>query len=154
MSSQPTPMLRRRRRWCQSWRCSVTLETTWTLSTCWGRALSEVRGAASSLFIYMQVFLGLNLVWILFVCWHYYIYNPLAFRCLLYIYWLILFYGNRLMCWLAAMPSQYWPLIKNQILESQYHPAPIWKRDAVWLVTNLLCSRIDTIHLSGPQHWL
>lgn len=46
MSLQLMPILRRRRRWCRSWRFSLTLETMWTLSTCWGPALSEVRGAA------------------------------------------------------------------------------------------------------------
>lgn len=39
-------ILRRRRHWCQSWRFSLTLETMWTSLTCWGPALSEVRGAA------------------------------------------------------------------------------------------------------------
>lgn len=64
--------------------------------------------------------------------------------CSLHFHWLILFYGNRYclerLCWLAAAPSKYRPLIKNQILGSQYRPASTWKRDAVWLVTNLLCS--------------
>lgn len=35
---------RRRRLWCRSWRFWLTWGTTSTLSTSWGRALSEVRG--------------------------------------------------------------------------------------------------------------
>lgn len=40
---QRAPMPQRRRRWCQSWKSSVTWEITWTLSTCWEPALLEVR---------------------------------------------------------------------------------------------------------------
>lgn len=80
--------------------------------------------------------LQLTVVWTLKPC--------CVCTCSLYMYWLILFYGNRYclerLCWLAAAPSKCRPLIRNQILGSQYRPASTWKRDAVWLVTNLPCS--------------
>lgn len=41
---QPTPILWRRKHWCQSWRFSLTSATIWILWTCWGPAQSEVRG--------------------------------------------------------------------------------------------------------------
>lgn len=59
MSSQPMLTPRRRRRWCQSWKSSVTLETTSTLLTCWEPAQSEVRGAAQ-----WGIYVGEIFVWI------------------------------------------------------------------------------------------
>lgn len=88
--------------------------------------------------------------------------------CLFYIYWLILFYGNRyyrlerlcrtcsyvLMCWLAPMPSQYWAIIKNLILDSQYHPAQIMKTWCSLTGHKFTALSINIIYLSGPSHWL
>ena len=42
-SAQQALIPQRKRHWCQSWKSSVTWETTWTLSTCWEPALLEVR---------------------------------------------------------------------------------------------------------------
>lgn len=150
MSSQPMLIPRRRKRWCQSWRFSVTLETTWTLLTCWGPALLEVRGAASC----TPNSFRLILVWRLKPC--------CICTCSLYIYWLVLFYGcsycwerlcrscrHTLMCWLACLANiflllkiRYWAVSTEQLMKA-------------WLsFTGLKFTlhSINIIYLSGPPH--
>lgn len=121
----------------------------------------------------------LNLIWILLgldtvTLLHLHIYYLFID---VFIYWLMMFYGNRYCLErLCRKCRQYRPRIKNQILDSQYHPAPRGKRDAVWVDTNLLRGRsilstclalsidynaafrldftqVSTSTLLGKKHW-
>lgn len=129
MSSQPTLMLRRKRRWCQSWRCSVTLETTWTLWTCWGPAPSEVREILG--LIWFCFLLGVDAKSLL-----------LSHDKIFIVWFMVLFLIDMLT---SFFPSQYWP----HILESQYH----------WLqyenVQHIYWQVYDAVDqgLSRPKHW-
>lgn len=90
----------------------------WTSLTCWEPALLEVRAA---------------------------VINELNRKCLESVvhcglqlhYWIHCCYEAFVRCWLAAEPSH---INLSQILNSQYHRAPTWRRDAVWLIANFLYS--------------
>ncbi len=153
MSSQPTLTLRRRTRWCQSWRFSVTLETTWTLLTCWGPALSEVRGAAlppnlvHSLGHFHVRGVGLCWVWTLLpICICTFIIYLLA---CLFIDWICFMVIGTVWRGCVACADNI-----GLLLKIRYWTSSDMRTWCSLTARKFTAWSINIIYLSSPQHWL